>query len=172
MVRLVDGLAVYAALVGTGSLGWTVWHALRNERFHIQVDAGVEGVVVDSDRCELTVAARNVGKTDEAIEYMGIRFFDPTADVMGESSVGQRVEYDLKPNRSARFTVDLASQRFRVGREYQGFITLASGRTVESPWREIDGYLLDLAGVRDHVIKARQGPNLRSPSGPPARSWE
>lgn len=116
----VEILALYAALVATGNLTWTIWHAKRNQRFDVRVEAGVEGVVVDSGRYELAVTARNLGKTDEAVERMGVRFFDPTAEVMAESTVLDRVDQELKPNRSVRFVLDLASQRFRVGREYQG----------------------------------------------------
>jgi hypothetical protein len=168
----VDGLAIYAALVATGNLAWAVWHATRSERFDVRVAVGPEPVVVGAQKFELTVTARNLGKTDEAVERMGVRFYDPTATEMAEGSVSQLVSEELPPNRRVRFTVDLAKQRYRLGRQYQGYVALASGRNLESDWQELEGYLLDLAGVREIIVDARDGPNLPPPSGPRQRVWQ
>ncbi len=138
-----NGLAIYAAIVGTASLSWNIWCELRKERSDVRVEVVTEPVPVGLGRYELTVIVRNYGKTDEAVERIGLNFHDPTDEDFGDAGESQTVDEPLAPRRNVRWTWDLGKRRWRVGREYQGFAVLASGRNLTSEWREFDAELLE-----------------------------
>jgi hypothetical protein len=151
----VNGLALYAAAVGTASLGWTIWREVRSERSDVRVTVMTEPVPIGEGKYELTVVTRNHGKTDEVVERIGLNFLDPTVDEMGRGAAQERVDEPLPPRRNVRWTWNLGTQRFKVGREYQGYAVLASGVTELSEWFEFSADTLRVAGLEDLVLEAR-----------------
>jgi hypothetical protein len=166
-VPAVNSLAIYAAVVGTISLGWNVWRGLRSERVDVRVTVETEPVLVlpEKDRpapYQLTVIARNYGATEERVDRIGINYNDPTQDEFGGGGDSKRISETLPPRRNVSQTFNLTGRRFKVGREYVGFVVLASGNTIESELHEFDLTTLELAGVEDSVIEPRR---LRTPQG-------
>lgn len=115
-----DALAIWGAITGTTSLGWNVWRGVRSERVDVQVTVVTEPVLVlpEKDRpapYELTVIARNLGATDERVDQIGIRYFDPSPrDIQGAQD-SRRVSETLPPRRSVSETFNLTERHFKVG---------------------------------------------------------
>jgi hypothetical protein len=109
-----DPLAIYAAAVGTISLGWNVRQGLRSERVDVQVMVVTEPILVlpEKDRpapYNLTVIARNSGATEERVDQIGIRYLDPSPlDIQGaqEFPAGER-----NPSASTQRHRDIQSDR-------------------------------------------------------------
>lgn len=156
-----DALAIYGAAVGTLSLGWNVWRELRSERVDVRVSVVTEPVLVlpEKDRpapYQLTVIARNFGATEERVDQIGIRYFDPSPlDAQGAED-SRQVSETLPPRRSVSETFNLTDRRYKVGREYVGFVVLASGDTFESEVNEFNLATLELAGVESLIIEPRR----------------
>jgi hypothetical protein len=156
-----DWVAVYAAVVGTGSLGWGIFRDRRHDRFEIAVDVTPDVVLLEpgskTSRFTLVVRATNNGGTDEMVEYIGLDFFDPTSPSDEDGLAGDRkhISEELRPRRNITQGFDLTGRRFRVGREYRGFVRLATGTLRTSEWHELDIAMLDIGGAADVVISPR-----------------
>ena len=135
------GVALYAAVVASGALGWNVLSAVRERRtdVHVEVEHGPEIGVDGWVGYRIEVIARNFGPR-EVVEDAGVRF-EPEA----ESKTGFRhvVEIDepLLPRDLVRWTAtDLKRTHYDAkedGRRFTAFVKLASGEVITSDVQEI-----------------------------------
>ncbi len=157
---VMDWVAVYAAVVGTTGLAWGIYRDRRSDRFDIAVDVKLEVALLepgtDQPRFTVVVTATNNGGTDEMVEYIGLDYFDPTS-TEGDNRSGdsRHVSAELRPRRNVTEGFDLRARRHRAGREYRGFVRLASGTVRTSSWHEFDLATLNTVGMADAVLNPR-----------------
>lgn len=151
---MTDPVAIYAALVGSGSLGWQVWRE-RNRlstKIRVEFEHGTPPrpmfVVYagDTDRrpepleYELTLVVINDGETTE---YVRDAWIEDVAGTGGNHFDDLGDEGQLPPR--ARVSVSLRTHHvetdFSAG--FVGVARLASGRLVQSKVEHLDAHLLE-----------------------------
>lgn len=160
-VQSMDWIAVYAAVVGTGTLAWGIYRDRHGDRFDIAVDVKQDIVLLEPGskrpRFTLVVTATNHGGSDEMVEYIGVDYFDPTSPqtdggLMGDS---RHITAELRPRQNVSQGFDLGGRMFRVGREYRGFVRFATGTLRTSVWQELDIGTLNTVGIADMIVSPR-----------------
>jgi hypothetical protein len=150
-----DPVAVYAAVVSTGALGFGAWSYRNDNRTRVRVTVEMDEFVIGQGNVALTVVARNRGRSGQAVREALIEFFDDTGTLQfPRSEMRERVDQALESNWPATWTRSLPSGG-EVGRFYRGTVQLGTGEVVRSQWYEFNGAVLSAAGAEALVVDAR-----------------
>jgi hypothetical protein len=147
-------VAIYAAVVGTGSLGWQVYRERRRLRTNVRVEFehsarsvstpmvswGDEPPGPDPLYSELAVVIINNGET---VEWVRSVWIEAAAGTAGTNlSNEHRGDLELKPRARVFARVDTADLPFDPEDGFYGIVRLASGEEVRSKLSHLDDVIL------------------------------
>jgi hypothetical protein len=149
-----DALAIYAAAVGTGSIGWQIYRELRRLKTDIRVEfehaSESRQVFVafgaDTDprphplEYELSIVVVNDGETQEFIRDVGLeQAAGGTGHDFGEGRTGDR---ELPPRGRFVEQIRVGHVDFDFSSGFRATARLASGRVIQSDVTHLDRRLL------------------------------
>jgi hypothetical protein len=153
-VTVSNVVAIYAAVVGTGSLGWQVYRERRRLRTNVRVEFehsaqpvnmpmvswGAEPLGPDPLYSELAVVIINNGET---VEWVRSVWIEDAAGTAG-SDLGNehRGDLELKPRARVFARIDTADLPFDPEGGFFGIARLASGEEVRSNLSHLDDVIL------------------------------
>lgn len=149
---MTDPLAIYAAVVGTGSLGRQVYVWRRKLRTDVRVEVrhsierGLAAEHYDDVarlwEYQIEAAAVNVGETLEYVKSLRVETPDGETHALLDPSRGA---VDLEPRSRLVGSVRVERTQLRLGDGFRAIAELASGKEVASHLQHLDGSLLERA---------------------------
>lgn len=151
-----DALAIYAAAVGSASLGWQIYREIRRLKTDLRVEiehaARPRPMYVafgsDSDprpeplEYELTLVVVNDGETTEYVRDAAI---EDAARTAGYDFGDELADKELRPRNRVFAQVRVQDLEFDPSHGFYGVARLASGREIKSRVERLDN------GVLEHI---------------------
>jgi hypothetical protein len=138
-VSVGDGIAIYAAVVGTASLGWQIMRSRRADRpgVTVNVENAMIGFTDGNATWTVCVKAINGGEQPVGVNGAGLDLQDGSGRtfVLGRLQPLDSIPGTVQPRHevSAYFPVDVLQQNgFDLTRPIVGFVNLATGDVVRS----------------------------------------
>jgi hypothetical protein len=138
-VSLGDGIAIYAGVVGTVSLGWQIMRARRADRpgINVTVANAMIGFTDGNAAWTVCVKAINLGEHPVGVQGVGLDLQDGSGRtfVLARPHQLDSIPSTVDPRHdaSAYFPVDVLEQNgFDLTRPLVGFVNLATGDVARS----------------------------------------
>lgn len=138
VLSLTEFLAILGSVTGVSALSWNVYTWWWSNRFNVVValeTASPHGVLLEGPY-EIAVTARNLGRTNEAVQEIHLLYPEHQPDDPERVLPSVRVliaDGALPPNRNVREVVDLRTRFSHFPVKLTAAVLLESGRYVKSP---------------------------------------
>lgn len=145
---IIGCVALGLSLIG---LGWQIWTWFEDRKFKVTVELESLVFAPHSGEYPVTVVARNLGRTDEAVRQIWLHFAgalreDPAAPQRPASFQDGNPPRALPPRKEVRKTYNLLDEKFMgcVPAEVTAVVVLESGEQAHSGAMSVDPAMLKL----------------------------